>query len=287
MQDKIIIKYSLKNAILYGTIVFVFLFIGVFVFFLIPRNMELTAMDYPIVKGILIGTFLIGGYITITNYFVRKLVIEKELCTYVDYVGRKKSFMIETMGKIETPNAYKMFVYDNEGRMLCKLDMHMENTMALYKIVQNNRNVQNSGKWDLLQSSLDGMNTEERLMRMCDHISNYIQYYLSEKESLGVIIEGGYFLDKHSENKEGYLYILRVKDGENYISKSLQAAWEYRIYLGFNAPEDGIIEDLTEEWMREFMNDFYAKLLSLYHKKNRKVVKQTERELTDVRTHIC
>lgn len=149
------------------------------------------------------------------------------------------------------------------------------------------RNIDSSGKWDLMQSSMEGFTTEERLERTCEHISDYIQYYLSEKERIGITIEGGYFLEKQDHNREEYLYILRVKGGEGYLSQMNRIAWEYKVLLGFNTPEDSIIEDLTEKWMHEFLDDFYVNMLSLYHKKNRKVVKETERELLNMRTYIC
>lgn len=144
-----------------------------------------------------------------------------------------------------------------------------------------------SGKWDLMQSSMEGFTTEERLERTCEHISDYIQYYLAEKEWIGVTIEGGFFLEKHSDGTDNYLYILRAKDSEGYISEKNRKVWEYWVLFGDSSPENGCIEDLTEEWMRGFMDEFYEIMYDLYHKKNRKAAKDTGRILRNMKTYTC
>lgn len=144
-----------------------------------------------------------------------------------------------------------------------------------------------SGKWDLMQSNMEGLSIDERLNRMCEHISNYIPYYLAEKEWIGVTVEGGYFLEKRSDGTEAYLYILRAKDDEGYISEKSRKVWEYWILLGDYSSEGGHIEDLTEEWMNEFMSDFYEKLNDLYNRKKRKSAKGIGRPLQNVKIYTC
>lgn len=149
------------------------------------------------------------------------------------------------------------------------------------------RKAERDGKWDLMQSSMDGLREEERITRMCEHLSAYIPYYMEAREGFGVMIEGGFFLEEREDGVKEYLYILRGRDNEGYISEKHRDVWEYWILLGYHSPEDSLLEDLTEEWMQEFMDEFYEKLSDLYHRKNRKAAQGTGRELSDMKIYMC
>lgn len=142
-------------------------------------------------------------------------------------------------------------------------------------------------KWDFMQRSVEGLSEEEKLSRMCEHLSSYISYYLEKKQKIGIIIEGGFFLEEHADGVKRYLYILRARDEEGYISEKKQKVWEYWILLGYRSLEDSLIEDLTEEWMNEFMDEFYEKLYSLYYKRTRAAARGTGYELVDMKTYMC
>lgn len=144
-----------------------------------------------------------------------------------------------------------------------------------------------SDRWDLLQSAMEGLSTEERLDRMCRHISEFIPYYLTEKERIGVTLEGGYFLKTFSNGTKTYLYVLRAKVSDGYISKKRHTIWEYNIVLGFCSPEDELLEDLTQEWMCEFMGDFYDQLYELYHHNRKRSIEVAEHNLWNMTKYTC
>ena len=72
------------------------------------------------------------------------------LCAFVVFEGARK--------------IYEVDIYDNEDS---------NDEVEIQKVSL-------SGKWDFMQSDMDGLSEEDRLARMCDHLSAYIPYYMEQ-----------------------------------------------------------------------------------------------------------
>lgn len=85
---------------------------------------------------------LAGGVACLLLYFNRKLVVDETSICYVNWIGRRKRFMLDEIDccKVGAGSSMNQIVlYDMNGDKLCKLDFEMRGISEFYQYLADNR----------------------------------------------------------------------------------------------------------------------------------------------------
>lgn len=256
MEENFEIKHNLKGALFLGLLISVCLLI----IFLLAKGFAVPCIkDLPSIFMIIL-ILCIGMYITWSNYCLRKIVVEEGSCKYVNMFGRKKFFSIDSIGNIVLKDNDNVFIYDNYGNKICKIESNMINLEKLSDCVLYK-------KHSIAKCSKDEL--EDNVKEYYKYFTNYLKCFFADKEKLDIWLEYG--LQKE-EKDDAIFYILKVraKNEKGYYRQNFLKIgyWEYEVvFIGYKKEQNTILY-CEKDKLECYVNEFYKKLIRIRKKED-------------------
>lgn len=263
MSDDFVVKHNLKGALFLGGIIT----ISLMIILMIPKVFEISCMKKISMVQLFVIIMCIGIYIVWSNYYLRKIIVEEGVCTYVNMVGWKKKLSIDDIGEIIFKDNDNVFLYENNGKKFCKIESNMINLDRFCEYLDYKR--------DEFSEIMGRDKLEEKIQQYFMDFIDCWMSFLSGKKKLGIVIEYGLQME---EREKAILYFLkfRVKNEESYLSGDFLrlGIWEYTaLFLGYNLKTQVLFLKEREKLQYD-IEDFYRKLLWI--KENGHVAKRNK-----------
>lgn len=256
MEENFEIKHNLKGALYFGLLISVCLLI----IFLLAKGFAIPYIkDLPCIFMIIL-ILCIGMYITWSNYCLRKIVVKEGRCKYVNMFGRKKFFSIDSIGNIALKDNDNVYLYDNNGTKICKIESNMINLEKLRDCVLDRKD-------SITKSSKNEL--ENNVKEYYKYFTNYLKCFFADKERLDIRLEYGlqkeekddaifYTLKVRAKNEKGYL-------GQNFLKIGY---WENEVvFVGYKKEQNTILY-CEKDKLECYVDELYKKLIRMRKKDN-------------------
>lgn len=256
MEENFEIKHNLKGAFFLGSIISVCLLI----IFLLAKGFAVPYIkEFPSIFMIILILF-IGLYITWSNYYLRKIVVEGEHCIYVNIFGKKKFFSIDNIGNIVLKDNDNVFFYDNNGIKICKIESNMINLEKLRNYVLDN-------KGSIAKCSREEL--ENNVKEYYKYFTNCLKGFFTDKERLDICLEYG-LQKEEKDNAIFYILKVRAKNENGYFGQNFLKIgyWEYTVvFIGYQKEQKTILY-CDKDKLEYYINEIYKKLIRMKKKEN-------------------
>ena len=256
MKKKLVVKHNLKGSFFLGLIIS----ISLIIIFLLPKGFGMAYIKEVSVMTILVPIICIGIYIIWANYYLRKIIVEGEECIYVNMFGRKRKFHLESIGKIVFKDNDNVFIYDDNGIKICKIESNMTNLEEFWEYVYLKKGIIVKCSKDELEYKVD-----QEYMKFV----NYLKSFFEKREKLGIILEYGLRIEER-ENALFYIMMFRAKNEKGYLGQNFLKIgyWEHKfVFLGYKKDKQMVLY-CEEKKMKSCLEKLYRELIWRSKKEN-------------------